>query len=161
MELWREGFRKSGLKRSMVDQVFIYNELWREGFRKSGLNKDLVDQVFIYMEVWREGLKKVVLTKDWPRQRDLSLGVPVIVLDIFQNWCDIYKVAKMVHENWSVTVTRDTAVHTTARAVLVNTQLPSLPNTHTHAHTRTHICMHTRTHATCTLSLCCVFCCCF
>ena len=40
------------------------------------------------------------------------------------------------------------AVHTATRAVLANTQLPSLPkHTHTHTHTHTHVHMHAHTHA--------------
>ena len=81
------------------------------------------------------------------------------------NWCDISKVAKVVHGNWSDYHCNrsDTlpSINTTTRALLLYWQIPcSLPHlehTHTHTpihthacthtHTHTHICMHARMHA--------------
>ena len=74
----------------------------------------------------------------------------MITLDILTNWCDIYKVARVAHRNWSdnhCKSFRYMAIHTTTTAVLLlleNTQLPSPPRT--------------CAHKTCTLSvsLCCL-----
>ena len=72
--------------------------------------------------------------------KTLLLSLPVIMLDIFSNCCDSYKVTTVVHENrsdnhcnWSDTE----LLHSTTRAIQANTQLPS--HTHTHTHTHTHI----------------------
>ena len=61
----------------------------------------------------------------------------------FSNQCDLYKVAKMGHRNWSHNHCNrsDTklSVFTTTRAVLTElyTRVPSPSRTYTHAHTNT------------------------
>ena len=75
----------------------------------------------------------------------------VYKVDIFQNQCDICKVAKMGHRNWSHNHCNrsDTklSVFTTTRTVLTElyTQVPFPSRTHTHTHT-THTHTHTHTH---------------
>ena len=70
----------------------------------------------------------------------------------FSNQCDIYKVAKMGHRNWSHNQCNQSdtkrSMFTTTRAVLTElyTQVPSLSRTHTHPK-----------YAICTLSMCCIF----
>ena len=67
---------------------------------------------------------------------DMGLGGPVVntvtALDIFQT-SDIHKVAKVVHGNRSHSHRNrsDTALHTTTRALLATTLLPSLSRTYT------------------------------
>ena len=62
----------------------------------------------------------------------------------FSNCCDIYKVAKVVHGNW-------TNSHRNRLPILLLLLL-LLPHTHTHTHM--HACTHACTHAhTCSLSL--------
>ena len=71
-----------------------------------------------------------------------------MALDSFQTGVMSVGWRKWFTKRSDITVTGPILVHTTAGAVLANTQLPSLPETHAvvHTHTRAHTHTHTHTH---------------
>ena len=85
----------------------------------------------------------------------------------FSSPCDVYKVAKVVHGNRSITVTGQIHSHPYYSHSCTSKHPAPFPPSITHTHTHKHTCMHTyartdtrahthtHTHATCTLTLCC------
>ena len=114
---------------------------------------------------WKKALTESIQRRNEPCKWNITArGWHTLVLSSqslqarhFSNQCDIYKVAKMGHRNWSHNHCNwsDTklSVFTTARAVLTElyTQVPSLSRTHTHTYTH-------QTYYTHSLSMCCIFC---
>ena len=98
---------------------------------------------------WKKALTESIQRRNEPCKWNITArGWHTLVLSSqslqarhFSNQCDIYKVAKLGHRNWSHNHCNwsDTklSVFTTARAVLTElyTQVPSLSRTHTHIHT--------------------------